>query len=198
MTWHGSRTANWQSRLPAAQACTARGTRRGTQRVLSGTQRVRSGAHTGARHGTQRILQGCCGYSRYSRGRPLRKGCSAPPTGTARTRSTSSPRRPAPRSRPPAPAASTPPALRPPAPAASTPSALRPPAQASAQAGWSMGRFRDFEAVGVLRHRAVGAWILGYGSTEGAGGAATSGRRRTSHDSHSGCSHRTAAVSSPL
>ncbi len=37
-TWHGSRTANWQSRSPAAQACQARGTRRGTQRVLCGTQ----------------------------------------------------------------------------------------------------------------------------------------------------------------
>jgi hypothetical protein len=54
MMWHGSRTANWQSRSPAAQACTARGTQRGTKRVLSGTRRVRSGLHTGARRGTQR------------------------------------------------------------------------------------------------------------------------------------------------
>jgi hypothetical protein len=75
MMWHGSRTANWQSRSPAAQACKAPGTRRGTRRVLGGTLRVRSRLHTGARHGTQRLLQGHCGYSRYSRGRPLRKGC---------------------------------------------------------------------------------------------------------------------------
>jgi hypothetical protein len=155
MMWHGSRTANWQSRSPAAQACTARGTRRGTQRVLCGTLRVRSGPHTGALRGTQRLLQGHCGYSRYSRGRPLRKGCSEPPTmtGTARTRSTSSPRRLAPRSRRRAPAVSTPSALRPPAPAVSTPSALRPPAPAvstpaalrpPAQAGglWGISGFR--------------------------------------------------------